>query len=370
MSESVIDGKPNPFLKFLIELQRRFGQFGNVIFSKDESKLSSVGLDLTVIAAAVVLTGATYFLLNTWLARSVDSAYYNTPASKILRSGTLDEKVAELVGSANADPRIANEPFVKDAIRSLSEKASCRDLLISLIQSVQNSLPAAATASLDHQMRGQRVGFPFLYLNLTPTSGSAVIDDLKTNNPEWQHKNALIESDATPLKSKDVDVFLAKVVDRVAQENRAELRSLMRISGWIQWLTVIVFWVVLLLCAKRFVNLNSLAEPANGVRPVDEATQDRVYGAFEFLISLLPSLGFVGTVLGMGDALLTADGLFSTPDKAQAISVITKHLGFAFDTTLVGLVTGMICGGAMLALRNMEGKRTEQQQSSKPGVAA
>ena len=93
-----------------------------------------------------------------------------------------------------------------------------------------------------------------------------------------------------------------------------------------------------------------------------------VYGTFGFMLGLLPSLGFIGTVLGMGNALLAADGLFSAADRQRTIGQITEELGFAFDTTrqrailyghafrnamiplvtLVGLTIPDLFGGALI----------------------
>ena len=73
------------------------------------------------------------------------------------------------------------------------------------------------------------------------------------------------------------------------------------------------------------------------------------------MVGVLPSLGFIGTVIGMSDALLKANTLFDSVDKTGAISDITNRLGFAFDTTLVGLVAIIITGSIVLILRKYEG---------------
>jgi biopolymer transport protein ExbB/TolQ len=80
------------------------------------------------------------------------------------------------------------------------------------------------------------------------------------------------------------------------------------------------------------------------------------YRTIEFLISLLPSLGFVGTVIGMGDALLAADGLFSSRDKQQTITHITQQLGYAFDTTLIALIAALLAGVLVVICRIQENR--------------
>jgi biopolymer transport protein ExbB/TolQ len=59
---------------------------------------------------------------------------------------------------------------------------------------------------------------------------------------------------------------------------------------------------------------------------------------------LIPSLGFVGTVVGIGNGLLNADRMITAPRELQGqeIARITGYLGFAFDTTLVALILSAI----------------------------
>lgn len=59
-----------------------------------------------------------------------------------------------------------------------------------------------------------------------------------------------------------------------------------------------------------------------------------------YLVWLLPTVGFVGTVVGIGDALLGAAGVLvgSTLDQQAAIQSIAGNLGTAFDTTFIALV--------------------------------
>jgi hypothetical protein len=325
--------------------------------------LHHTGLDLPSFGISVLLTGVLYILMNFWLTRNVDLAYQYSKATEIVSISSADDRVAKLVRVIGGDPRFEKELFLKEAVRSLSEDSSWRDLILATIEGVQNSVPEGFTEVLDSHMTGRRRGMPFLYLTIQPVSGSEMVETFRRISPTWSHKNALIEGDGSQLKAGDIDALLSRLIDRASQENRPQLRSLMRISGWIQWLTFLVMWFVLVLVVKRHIllkngKLDPTAREGDSAPSVSEVDSDRAqqlaYGTFDFLIGLLPSLGFVGTVLGMGDALLTADGLFSSPDKVQAISVITKHLGFAFDTTLIGLVTGMICGAAVLAQRSWE----------------
>lgn len=73
-----------------------------------------------------------------------------------------------------------------------------------------------------------------------------------------------------------------------------------------------------------------------------EKRLDRVeYTLLEYLLWGLPSLGFIGTVLGISQALGNANLVVLARDAVeqnQAITTVTGQLGVAFDTTLIALV--------------------------------
>lgn len=73
-----------------------------------------------------------------------------------------------------------------------------------------------------------------------------------------------------------------------------------------------------------------------------ESRLERVeYSLLDFLVWAMPSLGFIGTVVGISEALGNADEVVRASDQAsqaEAISSVTATLGVAFDTTLVALV--------------------------------
>lgn len=60
------------------------------------------------------------------------------------------------------------------------------------------------------------------------------------------------------------------------------------------------------------------------------------YNILRYIAWAIPSLGFIGTVLGIGSALGNVSLL------SQDITLVTKPLGTAFDTTLIALVESMI----------------------------
>lgn len=67
---------------------------------------------------------------------------------------------------------------------------------------------------------------------------------------------------------------------------------------------------------------------------IDRERSESAQSGIRYLIWALPSIGFVGTVLGISRALGIAD--------SGDIERITRTLGLAFDTTLVALVLSLI----------------------------
>lgn len=67
------------------------------------------------------------------------------------------------------------------------------------------------------------------------------------------------------------------------------------------------------------------------------------FSMMRFLVWVIPSIGFIGTVIGIGNALLgTGDVLAGDPLEQQAaIQRIAARLGTAFDTTFVALIVSI-----------------------------
>lgn len=90
----------------------------------------------------------------------------------------------------------------------------------------------------------------------------------------------------------------------------------------------------------------------------DEAAMETSYHLLQGLIWAIPVLGFIGTVLGLSDAIGRFGGILqSTADVTQlkeALRGVTGGLSEAFETTLHGLVAAMIIQLWMTALKVSE----------------
>ena len=76
-----------------------------------------------------------------------------------------------------------------------------------------------------------------------------------------------------------------------------------------------------------------------------------------YIIWAIPSIGFVGTVRGIGQALSQADEAL-----AGDIAGMTAHLGTAFNSTLVALIASLVLMLILHALRRAQDRRLLQIQ--------
>lgn len=90
-------------------------------------------------------------------------------------------------------------------------------------------------------------------------------------------------------------------------------------------------------CCQKFRSSHNISEVLELINIQTEINRDKAEGhqsTIRYLIWVIPSIGFIGTVLGISKSLLIAN----TGD----MELITSSLGLAFDTTLVGLVLSVI----------------------------
>lgn len=96
----------------------------------------------------------------------------------------------------------------------------------------------------------------------------------------------------------------------------------------------------LLTALQRFGSTRSIQDAAAAVRDVCEVESDRLdseLSLVRYIIWAIPSIGFLGTVRGIGDAL----GQAQRAVEGDIVGV-TVSLGVAFNSTLIALVVSMI----------------------------
>lgn len=96
----------------------------------------------------------------------------------------------------------------------------------------------------------------------------------------------------------------------------------------------------LLTALQRFGSTRNIQDVAGAVREVCEVESDRLdseLSMIRYIIWAIPSIGFIGTVRGIGDAL----GYVPRAIAGDIVGV-TVSLGVAFNSTLVALILSMI----------------------------
>ncbi len=90
----------------------------------------------------------------------------------------------------------------------------------------------------------------------------------------------------------------------------------------------------------------------------DESRIDASYSLIRVFIWVVPTLGFIGTVIGIGAAVAgfstTLESTSSIVGMRDSIEAVTMGLGVAFDTTLLGLVMTILVMFPSSALQRLE----------------
>ncbi len=91
---------------------------------------------------------------------------------------------------------------------------------------------------------------------------------------------------------------------------------------------------------------------------IDSVRISGSYSLLKIFIWVIPILGFVGTVLGLSNAIGNFQGVMGGAKDVDALlaslSGVTGGLGMAFDTTLLGLIYSIILSIPMSALQKIE----------------
>ncbi|HIF93247.1 MAG TPA: hypothetical protein EYQ60_09000 [Myxococcales bacterium] len=90
----------------------------------------------------------------------------------------------------------------------------------------------------------------------------------------------------------------------------------------------------------------------------DESRVDASYGLVRVLVWAVPTLGFIGTVIGIGAAVAgfseTLEAASSLDGMKESIGLVTGGLGVAFDTTLLALVMSILIMFPISAVQRIE----------------
>lgn len=348
------------------------------------SELSSSGVDAWTGFVAAVVTLLSFLCANLVLSSWVRSSYASYKPEFLRDVQNLGEakRALQSAGWIPLDPgaedeviqRIRDEDFGLPLHRWIEI-----EFLESGMDSERDDLHADFRRLVEGSPRGWIMTRP------TVTTGGEVYGQLLKRSPEIL---GLVDRD--PVRKH---ALLAMLDDLTAAIQRP-IRWQLRLNGIIQFATIFVGVLVLTAVVRRNLFLTRLADRWLGrslwetVRAEEEAnpsdihtmverlwrsddvdvdaliraeveqlrrdTTVEVYNVYWFLAGIMPSLGFIGTVVGMSSSLMLADRLFVAADRQLAIARMTSELGLAFDTTLVALVFGLIAGIPIAAVHARE----------------
>lgn len=110
---------------------------------------------------------------------------------------------------------------------------------------------------------------------------------------------------------------------------------------------------------KNLGNVSAVAECLNTQAQNDEDYLSSSYTVLKGFIWAIPVLGFIGTVLGLSDAIggfgsVVKKGVNDPQELITALGNVTGGLSTAFETTLIALVMALIIQLLMTAVLNKE----------------
>lgn len=105
-------------------------------------------------------------------------------------------------------------------------------------------------------------------------------------------------------------------------------------------------------------NVGDVDEILRSQASQDEAAMDTSYALLQGFVWAIPVLGFIGTVLGLSEAIGQFSGVLGASKDVGQISAalkgVTAGLATAFDTTLVALLAALIVQLLMTVIRKNE----------------
>ena len=169
-------------------------------------------------------------------------------------------------------------------------------------------------------------------------AGELLVRYLETDRETQQiHQGLLPEDEATLLRKQDLGGLYKRVKETRADGDYFLQRLLAR-------------------CILQFQVSGSIDKANNLFNSSLELFQHEIelkYNALRYVVWLIPTLGFIGTVVGIALALnLAGNADFANPDP-KLLADLTRELGVAFYTTLLALLQSAVL---MFVLHVVQGK--------------
>ena len=372
--------------------------------------LLKTGISWRTCGLAVVSTMGLFFVVNLVLVVNVHSTFKSAKLTEVADAANVTEAVDRLVRAGLLDSKdLELQAWVQHSLRNPDQRPA-REQVLDLFDSVATISPEGKVrraALLKGGSTGQMSGFLsyFFWVGTTFPTGSDLFEQLADAGDGKAWRLALKQDNLKDEKRRFIIAYLNALLAKV----QPALREVNRFNGRVKWLATFAAFLILWAVAGRLLLLlrvqsywlgasreaasgwrarlrfyfmsqlpplvpdeheellaiaNQLAHSAgasqaavlirNRMKELQQSIESTVYATYSYGVGLLPSLGFIGTVWGLGGALLQANGLFSVADRQKTIGSITHELGIAFDTTLIALTASVITGLCIAALRLRE----------------
>lgn len=180
-----------------------------------------------------------------------------------------------------------------------------------------------------------------------------LITNLTNTDPHWE--KMLINAESSKIDY--LKILLAEKMKVI----RTEIRIGQKFIGPIQLLIFSFTAYILASLGFRLLALSTIKHAVQQIQTPDllpeyymELANAHFYKSIDRLVSLLPSLGFIGTIWGIGKALERFKDLADATKYSTTMEAVTQHLGYAFDTTLLALVMLILCEVCMAGILSVE----------------
>jgi hypothetical protein len=216
--------------------------------------------------------------------------------------------------------------------------------VVALLTVVLPEDSVAAQVLLD---RGGRFPYPFtvqnfMWLIFFSTFAELVVRIHSAGNDGRQTRAHLLpEDDETMLRSEDLAPFASRAREHLNSRN-----------SFLQRLIVRVIWQF-----QSSLSVSQANEILTSSTDLIQHEIDMRYNMIRYFAWFIPTLGFIGTVIGIALALSTAG---NPPDVGDSealrewMQALTRDLGVAFNTTLVALMLSSVLVLLMHIAQEME----------------
>lgn len=171
-------------------------------------------------------------------------------------------------------------------------------------------------------------------MNIKPIDTSIEVKIAGTDNVDVKNNEILMS-------------FIEGYVRQIQDAMFPMIRTSQMIAGPVQLVTFILYFFGLILATIRLTYIYEkiilFKDPRSNEETylIKDYYDDVISVPLNFVLWVLPTIGFIGTVIGISKALGDADKVVVAKgimEQSDAINVVTSLLSEAFDTTLIALV--------------------------------